>query len=749
MPLRSFTQAEIALTQRRRMEIPLLAMIWLSIVTFTIAEYGWFHLLTATVCVGLNLYAVLRAKEIFVHPTAVKITAVVAMALLILEMLASPLGGESFILALGHCLTLLLICKLFDRKFNRDYMTMLALSLLLMIAATSIGIRLLVAVGLLIYVILACYTAMVFCLKRGLDASASSRLSGEAAPPGVQEVAWSVTRHWPGGALRRSLAVVLVFVFAGGAIAFVTIPRMPKLVSDIWVPTSIKGATTSLGTGEIKLGNAQRIELSDSIVMRVKITSAAGADAPLDSAAYLRGMSFDIYRESSWENQFGEGHSRRRIFPSPPQELLEGSHSLDVKMSALLLPKVFTPYPTISANSPAGEIYLNNRREVRLLKDSGEMSIEYTARFWPQPLDGTKRKHLREYSSFVERAPGWQRRIQVHPMVDSLARQWCDDLLAKREQQPELRDRIDRMIAERIASKLRQRCRYTTNLIGADPSRDGVVDFLFHMKRGHCEYFASALTVMCAALDVRARLSVGFAIDQSDRRNGWYVVRERHAHAWTEVFTPTSDWVIVEATPGGAPAIDFSWSERLVLMAGRIERTWYNTVVMYDSTDRKAIWGWVASKFRSLGDVMASAARALWEGFMNLLISGYIDEALLRFMIVIGAVGLVLEIVVIFRIVRTHRRAKLMQQRLYGVGRGELGFIRSLMALLSRHGLELGPTTTPMELARQAAATLDLPAEALAEVIALYYRLRWGKMAPQPGEIQRAQQQVSRLEQMI
>ena len=78
MPLKSFTQAEIALTQRRRMEIPLLAMIWLSIVTFTIAENGVFHIMTATLCVGLNFYAVLRDQEIFVHPTVVKLTALAA-----------------------------------------------------------------------------------------------------------------------------------------------------------------------------------------------------------------------------------------------------------------------------------------------------------------------------------------------------------------------------------------------------------------------------------------------------------------------------------------------------------------------------------------------------------------------------------------------------------------------------------------------------------------------------------------------
>ena len=78
-----------------------------------------------------------------------------------------------------------------------------------------------------------------------------------------------------------------------------------------------------------------------------------------------------------------------------------------------------------------------------------------------------------------------------------LARQWCRDLLAARPVDPAVRGPSDLAIAQRIADRLRQDYAYSLDLSSADPDRDAVEDFLFYMKQGHCEYFASALTVMC------------------------------------------------------------------------------------------------------------------------------------------------------------------------------------------------------------------------------------------------------------
>lgn len=79
--------------------------------------------------------------------------------------------------------------------------------------------------------------------------------------------------------------------------------------------------------------------------------------------------------------------------------------------------------------------------------------------------------------------------------------------------------------------------------------RDGVDYFLFTLKEGYCNYFASALTVMLRSVGVPARLAVGF-MPGEPTEDGVYLVRDSDSHAWTEVYFQGYGWVPFEATPG-------------------------------------------------------------------------------------------------------------------------------------------------------------------------------------------------------
>lgn len=105
------------------------------------------------------------------------------------------------------------------------------------------------------------------------------------------------------------------------------------------------------------------------------------------------------------------------------------------------------------------------------------------------------------------------------------------------------------------------------------PKDVDVVDhFLFDSQLGWCEQIASSLVVMARIAGVPARLATGFAPGEWDAVGGRFVVREREAHAWAEVWFPEAGWVTFdptaqvplagteEATPGAA-AID--WREVL------------------------------------------------------------------------------------------------------------------------------------------------------------------------------------------
>lgn len=103
------------------------------------------------------------------------------------------------------------------------------------------------------------------------------------------------------------------------------------------------------------------------------------------------------------------------------------------------------------------------------------------------------------------------------------------------------------------------------------PAGVDVVDhFLFESRLGWCEQIASSLVVMARVAGLPARLTTGFAPGEWDPVGGRFVVREREAHAWAEVWFPEVGWVTFdptaavplagtdEATPGAA-AID--WRE--------------------------------------------------------------------------------------------------------------------------------------------------------------------------------------------
>jgi transglutaminase-like putative cysteine protease len=90
--------------------------------------------------------------------------------------------------------------------------------------------------------------------------------------------------------------------------------------------------------------------------------------------------------------------------------------------------------------------------------------------------------------------------------------------------------------------------------ISVPPKDRDVVDYvLFESRRGYCEYYASAMTVMLRSLGVPARIAVGFFSTPWDETREGYLYRERNAHAWVEVFFPTFGWIPFEPTSSQRP----------------------------------------------------------------------------------------------------------------------------------------------------------------------------------------------------
>ncbi len=91
---------------------------------------------------------------------------------------------------------------------------------------------------------------------------------------------------------------------------------------------------------------------------------------------------------------------------------------------------------------------------------------------------------------------------------------------------------------------------YAYSLETANPrDLDPMENFLFHEKRGHCEFFATAGALMARALGIPSRVAYGWAGGTWYEDSGLFVFRANEAHAWTELWLESHGWVTMDPTP--------------------------------------------------------------------------------------------------------------------------------------------------------------------------------------------------------
>ncbi|HAU36889.1 MAG TPA: hypothetical protein DCX07_04145 [Phycisphaerales bacterium] len=739
MPLRSFTQAELLVTERKRFERPLLLMIWLGILLFSFRDPAGnlFFLVIATLAIGVNYLASQRGHEVYVHRVFVNTGVLMAAAALIVELFRNTETLE----ALGHFMILIQLCKLFERKTNRDYVQMLLLSLLLVLGATLQTGALGYAILLVVYLLVSCYTAMIFTLKRGLDAVATERLSNERAPLEARRLAWNVGRHWPARALRRRVVLVMSGALATGVLVFLAAPHGSLTAEEIGHQDS--KAITGFPDA-IHLGQARQVYQSDRVVMKVRLGADEPGRALPPTAYYLRLRAYPFYENSQWPSGPSLGFYGAQTPwtpPPPPDALLEGTLLQEVTTVSWLTPGGFAAYAPVKVESDDAKIRISPQLDITLMPHAHTATmIRYRVWSWLGPLSPAQREYLaglrKDFGLGSPRTGAY-----VHPRVSELARKWCDDLLQKREQGGESRDQLDLAIASRLAGRLKSSFRYTLDLSKADYSRDGVEDFLFHMKRGHCEYFASAMAVMCNALDVRARLVSGFHIAPTGLSGDLLLVRERDAHAWVEVFTPTTDWVLFDPTPSASEPASSWWQSVSDFWEG-LAFSWREWVLGFDSFARRNLWQAIGKRLADAWRAVVAACAALGSALWNLLVNGRLDTPVIWLVTVLALATVGIEAFLVFRHVFGWRRRRRLAQNRYAVPLSHLKFIQRLFDALERQGVPLRVEQTPLAAARAAARTLNLPAATLEEIVAFYYRLRWGRHRAEEEEIRRVDRQV-------
>lgn len=87
--------------------------------------------------------------------------------------------------------------------------------------------------------------------------------------------------------------------------------------------------------------------------------------------------------------------------------------------------------------------------------------------------------------------------------------------------------------------------------LGANNSPDDMDSndyFIFQSKRGGCVQFASAMVILARAAGLPARYVEGFVAQDKDENTGKYIIREKDAHAFPEIYISGFGWMVFEPT---------------------------------------------------------------------------------------------------------------------------------------------------------------------------------------------------------
>jgi len=306
---------------------------------------------------------------------------------------------------------------------------------------------------------------------------------------------------------------------------------------------------------------------SEQIVMTIHTGELPPiASSVLTDAApryYWRSVTYDMYVGAGWVTSSASPQKFQANTPLIPG-LLNGYRTLhlDVKM---VEPegKLFWSGVLFSADIPFTANWRVRPQSNLFMDQSALLQADLFAAFSNTkaykaeayvPLATVKR--LREaptdYPEFIR-----QRYLQLPASLPERVRQLSKELTDGKS------NAFDK--AKAIEAYLRT---YPYDLnVSAPPKGVDVADyFLFDLKKGYCDYYATSMVVLARASGLPARFVSGYSPGSYDARNAQYVIRELNAHSWAEIYFPEIGWIEFEPT-ASQPEIDRSSLEEETVIA--------------------------------------------------------------------------------------------------------------------------------------------------------------------------------------
>lgn len=321
------------------------------------------------------------------------------------------------------------------------------------------------------------------------------------------------------GLLLQSMPLMIVL--------FVLFPRIPPLWT---VPLQSNIGKTGV-TDQMRPGDISELTQSDALVFRATFQG----DAPLFSQLYWRGIVLSHLKDETWRQEESKLYGPL-LRPGQKTSWQNNMELIDspVKYSVLLEPTnqnwLFSlTMPEVIAKKGVGMVRDFRFYSVRKINSK----LRYDVTSWLK------------YKSDVDLSPFWRYRYTVLPEVGNpRSMELAKTLRSKSASDMDyIRSVLGMYNHEEFVYTL------NTPILGDDPI-DG---FLLDSKRGFCEHYAGSFTFLMRAVDIPARVVVGYQGGEYNRIGNYVEVRQYDAHAWTEVWLAGRGWMRVDPTSAVAP----------------------------------------------------------------------------------------------------------------------------------------------------------------------------------------------------
>ncbi len=458
--------------------------------------------------------------------------------------------ADSALHAAVHLLLYLMVYRLFHLDGPRAHLQLVLVAFLQILAATQYSSGLFFGFCFLLFLITGVWTLMLIHLYH-------------AQPSGNHQAEHLIT---PSFFTMTTLMSVCAFLFT--LAVFFVVPRVSTGLFSKKRPDPIKVAGFS---ERVDFGSMGPIKLESAVVMRVVVPDYA--DLP-PLPLYLRGMAFDSYDGLNWSNR---KTFRKEIHPNPGGRFVIGQASrrgVSIRHEVLLEP-LGTPvlFGFSSLQAVGGEIasVSVDPHDSVYLSFSPTSRIQYRAdsRLSTVPTLELKAETL-VYPDWI-RDTYLQRPSNDQRIVD-LAREVTQNTLTVYEK------------TKTVETYLRTSYRYSLD-VKSTAGRSPMDDFLFGQKTGYCEHFATAMVLMLRGLGIPSRLVTGFLHGEWNEYGGYYIVRQRDAHAWVEVYFPASGWITFDPTPPSLPQI-MGWTTAVSHYLDSLRIRWERYIINYSSLDQ-------------------------------------------------------------------------------------------------------------------------------------------------------------------